>query len=199
MSFYVVISTIDSYSNILEQVKLTKSPFQIIVVYANSQTNSFERISPQRINVNIKKNLYEYTAWLGVDLLIKNKIVEQDDWFLMTHDTTLFMKFAVEKIGSLLKVIHRTNIEYYALVAGAFHNICLCRSSGIKNIADYFHTVDTMTKDEARNLETKLGQFVDPSKTGEYAIGPMNAVDVILLPGKKTTMIESVDIMKFYL
>jgi hypothetical protein len=198
MSLYFVISTCTGYENILDNVlpSVPKNAF-LIIVTSNSNRDDYEIISEKLINVYLSKNLYEYTAWLGIDFLLKKSIVSPDSWFLFTHDTSLFTPESGNKIRYITTVLHRTPINFYSLLRGGFHNICLCRNPAIKKIANHLKTIESMTKDEARNLECKLPTLLESNEIGEYAIPSVNS-DEEIMPGKKTTIITSVGILKFY-
>jgi hypothetical protein len=199
MKFHIVISTIDQNKDHLDKVlKSIDTNLDVIVVYANQIITNHKRVDDHRIDVHIEKNLYEYTAWLGVDYLIKNGTVDTNDWFLMTHDTTLFTEDSSTLMGILLCALHNTPIEFYSLVQGGFHNISMCRKSGIALVAAHFHTVETMTKDEARKYETKLVDFLSPSVVGEHMYRPF-VIDQEFIPGKKTSFFKSVGLFKAYI
>lgn len=199
MKFHIVISTIDQNKEHLDKLlKTIDDKIDVIVVYSNSVKNGHDQASPNRTNVYMEKNLYEYTAWLGVDYLIKNGIADTDDWFLMTHDTTLFTEESPVLIGVLLATLHNTPIEFYSLVKGGFHNIALCRKTGIKLVAEHFHTVETMNKEGARGYETKLVDFLAPSVVGEYIYRPYT-MDNEFIPGKKTSFFKSIGLFKAYI
>ena len=199
MKFHIVISTIDQNKEHLAKVlKSIDDKIDVIVVYSDSIQNGHEQVSQNRTHVYMEKNLYEYTAWLGVDYLIKNGIVDMDDWFLMTHDTTLFTEESTALMSMLLATLHNTPVEFYSLVKGGFHNIALCRKSGIKLVASHFYTVNTMNKEEARWYETKLVDFLDPTVIGEYIYRPFT-IDEEFIPGKKTSFFKSIGLFKAYI
>ena len=195
-----VIVTCKNYEKALSNVLETIQHFgKIIIVNANSSEDSYKVINENVIHVNIVKNFYEYTGWLGIDLLVRNNIVDINEWFFMTHDTTMFTEKSQIKMIFILKVISHTPIEFYSLVGGRFHNICLCRKSGVQKIANHFHNIETMTKKQACDIETTLPTLLDSNIIGEYSFQPINYLGKEIMPGKKTTIFESIDMYKFYI
>jgi hypothetical protein len=195
MNFYIVISTCPGYESALVGILKSIPPdMNYIVVYSKSQEESYEIVG-NRINVFIPKNLYEYTAWLGVESLIKNCVVNPTDWFLFTHDTTVAGDNFKKKFLDILCILHKTPIDYYSLANGGFHNISLCRRSGLKNICNYLGKIETMTKEEARNLEGKLPTLMAHGEIGEYYLTP----EICIAEGPKSkSYLVAVDIYKYF-
>ena len=131
-----------------------------------------------------------------MDFLVRNNVVDSKDWFLMTHDTTKFSQDSDLRLSIIIKTLHKTPIDFYSLVSGRFHNIALCRNSGIHKIADHFHTIDTMTKQQAIDIETKLPDFLDSNVVGEYAVDPRG---LGIIEGRNVTFFESCSLIKFFI
>jgi hypothetical protein len=201
--FYIVISTFgETYKPILNSLLETiPKGLKIIIVHAKSEDNSY-KINDDIIDVNITKNLYEYSAWIGVDFLIKQNVINPEDWYLFTHDTTLFTSQTKQMTETILNTIHRTPINFYSLIGGGFHNICLCRRDAITKIADLFSKYENLTKDQANFYESKLPDMVDVNTVGEYICGTTHFIDGIeglpVLPGRKTVLLSSINLYKFY-
>ena len=201
--FCIVISTFgETYKPILNSLLQTiPQGLKIIIVHAKSEDNSY-KINENIIDVNVINNLYEYTAWVGVELLIKQNVISRDDWYLFTHDTTLFTPQTKDKIESILSTIHRTPIDFYSLSKEGFHNICLCRKNAITTIADFFSKHENFTKDQANFYESKLPDLLDVNTVGEYIIGTTHfkeeGYDISVLPGRKPILLSSINLLKFY-
>ena len=198
MEFYIVISTCVGYEDTLdEMIKTVPEGYKHIVVYSNAKEESHEVLG-DRLNVYVPKNLYEYTAWLGVEYLILNCIVGVDSWFLFTHDTTRFTPESQSKFPTIVYVLHKTPINFYSLASGGFHNICLCRKGALRKIWSHLKGKTVMTKDEARNLEGKLPDLLDRNEVGEFSFFPVMLPNEHHIENRNTTYIHSIGVYKYY-
>lgn len=196
---YVVISTIKMY-NIAYEKLLNSIPkgVKIITVYQNEEKQFYEKCG-QGYNVYLKKNIYEYGAWSGLLMLLNNNEISVDDWYLMIHDTCMFTPTSFDKIMYLQFILEHTPIELYFLLGGRFHNICMIRKNGITKVADYFDSIETLSKTRAIELEGNIG-FEDII-TGEYLIRPCHYPETDVYNEGRIRIpcfISSIDMFKFY-
>ena len=68
---YVVIPTHRSYKDFYEKLKKTIPVFvQTITVYQQEENEGYKKLPDGSYEVTIKQNLYEYGAWIGLQILI---------------------------------------------------------------------------------------------------------------------------------
>lgn len=159
----------------------------IIIVSQNEDSDS---ISGH--NVNLKRNIYEYGAFVGVNMLVDSGIVSRDDWFFMIHDTCEFTENTLTNLEFIFRVIHNTDIDLYYLLNENFHNICLCRRDGI---IKKFQNVMNMTKQEAIEYEGKIHHGTD-IKVSSYLRRSIIITDKCI-DGRHKIIIESVSLIKW--
>ncbi len=143
----------ESYEKLLHTIP---NECKIITIYQDEDSDSYEKLDNGNYNVQLKRNIYEYGAWIGLQMLIDSNEISRDDWYLMIHDTCLFTQNTVPKCSFIMHVLSQTDIDMYFLLRGKFHNICIVRRDGISNIAKSFMEKEQMTKKEALELECKL-------------------------------------------
>jgi hypothetical protein len=191
---HIVICTLRRYKVFYDKlIKSIPNIYKIITVYQEEETDCYEKLPDENYEVRLKRNIYEYGAWTGLQMLIDAGEVSRDDWYLMIHDTCLFTRETPEKLHNVCTVLYTTNVDVYYLVLGRFHNICLVRRQGIEKIAKIFEDIHTMTKKEALDLECSL--LPDGVSVAEFPSGTEHMEPHL---GRTTAFLPSINIYKFF-
>jgi hypothetical protein len=143
--------------------------------------------------VKLKRNIYEYGGFVGVNMLVECGTVSRDDWFFMIHDTCEFTPSTLTNLEFIYKTIHNTNINLYYLLNGRFHNLCLCRRDGI---VKKFQNVTSMTKQEALEHEGKIHEH-EGCEFSSYFQRSIILSDECRDDGRHKVMVESVHLIKW--
>ena len=114
MHFYISITTVKKYKQALD-VLLCSLPTEwrnkYILVYLDEELNSINITDKGIIEVCIKNNIHDYGNWVGVHLLLENKILPHDSWFLFIHDTCKFNSNALQSTYNLLNIYKDTDYD----------------------------------------------------------------------------------------
>jgi len=145
--FYIVITTMRTYKVALE-ILLSSLPVstKYILVYSNEQKNDFKVNTEGNIEVSIINNIYEYGAYLGVNLLLENKIISNKSIFLFIHDTCNFGSKASSKIPPLVSDFRNEPQEIFWLSHKGQCNICLIKSKAVLEGAKIYKDYLVMDK-----------------------------------------------------
>lgn len=198
---WVVIPTLKGYEPALKLLKQSMGGphTTIITVYQNEDADGYTK-TDEGFVVTLRRNIYEYGAWIGVQLLVDAGQLTGDEWFLMMHDTCRFTEETIPKLINLEFILEKTPVELYFLVGCRFHSICLARRNGISILANYFKDTHSMTKEEACKLECNLP--VEGIVTGEHLLRPCNVPEKVDVYGdgklRNISVLESIKLVKFY-
>ena len=123
---YVVITTIKKYKEAFDTlVNSLPKEFKYIAVYQNEEKESYIVQDDGNIQVFISQNLYDYGAFIGVNMLIEKEIVPKDDWFLLLHDTCIAGPKFKESIEYILSWV---DCDILWLCSTGQCNLCLIRN-----------------------------------------------------------------------
>ena len=197
---WIVIPTLKKYETAYRKLWNSIPPElypQTITVFQDESYNKWEKTS-SGYKVYIKKNIYEYGGWVGTCMLIDEREIPETDFFLMIHDTCEFGPNTVYRMMSLEKELKNTQIEFFSLLHGRFHNLCIVTKRGLTLIGKKFESIESMTKPEALSYETTLGKDV-PS--AEYMFGPMHQGPSKVYSDleRMVVYVHSLDMFKFYI
>mgnify|MGYP006274625125 CR=1 FL=1 len=196
---WIVIPTCKAYSEMYECLMrtITKKD-KIITVMQLEDEESIERTN-QGYTIKLKRNLYEYAGWVGVQMLADAGEVSLEDFFLMIHDTCMFGNQTFDAMDHLENLFTTEPADLLFLLKGRFHNICLARRNGITEVASAFSKYTYMTKEEALSHESRL---LPPSVcTVENEKPPLHVTKTVpYSDGKERTMvyIGVLDMIKFF-
>jgi hypothetical protein len=197
---WIVIPTLNkyevAYKNLWNSIPDELYP-KTITIFQDSPNDSWEKTS-NGYKVYIRNNIYEYGAWVGANTLVQAREISEDDYFLMIHDTCEFGKNTMYRIIQLENELKNTNIEYFSLLKGGFHNLCVVCKRGLTSIAENFKEVISMTKSEAVSFETTLRENI-PST--EYMVVPIHngPKKVYSDLERMVVYVHSLDMLKFYI
>lgn len=193
----IVICTLRRYKKFYDKlIGSIPKIYKIITVYQDEEDDdSYEKLPNGNYEVSLKRNIYEYGAWIGLQMLVDSGEVSRDEWYLMIHDTCLFTQTTPAKLYNVCTILYLTTIDIYYLVYGRFHNICLVRRDGITKIAEKFRDVHAMTKREALDLECSL--LPDGVSVAEFPKGSEHMMKEVNM-GRMPAFLPSIDIYKFF-
>lgn len=197
---WIVIPTLKkyevAYKNLWKSIPAELYP-KTITIFQDSTNDSWEKTS-DGYKVYIRNNIYEYGAWVGAHILVQAHEISEDEYFLMIHDTCEFGKNTMYRITQLENELKNTNIEYFSLLNGGFHNLCVVCKRGLTFIAKKFEDVISMSKPEALSFETKLKENI-PS--AEYMFGPIHHGPKRVYSNleRMVVYVHSLDMFKFYI
>ena len=164
-TIYVVIPTLKSYDVALNYI-LQSVPIEwksrLILVFQKEDADGYTVCEDGHIEVRLKRNIYEYGAWVGTNMLLEKNVIPKDAWYLFVHDTCKFgshTKFLTDHIAARYQFTHADCIW---LCRQGFRNICLLRRSAITEGAKLYQHIHTMTKQEAIEGELKHTSRLSP-------------------------------------
>ncbi len=196
---WIVIPTCKQYSEMYDRLMMTITKKEnIITILQMEDEESFEKTN-QGYTVKLKRNLYEYGAWIGVKLLVDAGEISLDDFYLMMHDTCMFGSKTFEAINFIENRFLSKNIDLIFPLSGRFHNICIARRKGITHISSMFAEITHMTKEDALLYETKL--LPDGVEAVECDQVPSHFTETIPYSDskmRKLVHIAALDMIKFY-
>ncbi len=148
-NFYVCITTIKKYESALKMV-LESLPNEwrnkYILVFQKEANEEYKVFDDGHIEVKLKQNLHDYGNWVGIRLLIKNKIVPRNSWFLFVHDTCKFGLNTYECTEKIIKEYDEKKPDVIWLCNTGQCNICLIRAKAIKIGSHLYKPIKEMTK-----------------------------------------------------
>ena len=147
--FYIVITTMRSYIEALK-VLLQSIPEiyknRCIYIYSKEPTNDYKLNEDGNIEVSIRNNIYEYGAFLGINMLLEKKVIPETSIFLFIHDTCKFGPQAGPKIEAAYESFKNVSEEIYWLSLLGRSNICLIKPRAIQEGAKRFKNHFLMDK-----------------------------------------------------
>jgi len=149
MNFFVCVTTIKKYEVALEML-ITSLPnewkHQYILVYQNENENSFKIFEDGHIEVFITNNLSDYGNYVGINMLLENKIVPDNSWFLFIHDTCKFNVNSAELTYKIIEEHNNSDIDILWLCDNGQCNICLIRKNAIIYGNKIYKDINYMSK-----------------------------------------------------
>jgi hypothetical protein len=149
MNFFVCVTTIKKYEVALEML-ITSLPnewkHQYILVYQNENENSFKIFEDGHIEVYITNNLSDYGNYVGINMLLENKIVPDNSWFLFIHDTCKFNVNSAELTYKIIEEHNNSDIDILWLCDNGQCNICLIRKNAIIYGNKIYKDINYMSK-----------------------------------------------------
>jgi hypothetical protein len=206
-SLYIVIPTIRSYKVALDLL-LESLPEQwktkVILIYQKEKEESFTVFPDGHIEVYLDRNIYEYGSWIGVNLLLENKIIPFDSWYLFLHDTCKCGPKTYEKCNEVLDLFTESEIDIVWLTLKGESNICLLRRKAITEGAKMYKNEYIMKKMDAIKYEhchfSKLSpKMINVPQLFLETDKILKGVKPIYGVNKRTVFyIESIDLEKYY-
>ena len=206
-SLYIVIPTVRSYKVALDLL-LKSLPQQwktkVILIYQKEKEESFTVFPDLYIEVYLDRNIYEYGSWIGVNLLLENKIIPDDSWFLFLHDTCKCGPKTYEKCKELLDSFTESEIDIIWLTLKGESNIGLLRRKAITEGAKMYANEYTMTKMDAIQYEQHLNSKLSPKMLNVPQLfldtdKILTGIKPIYGVHKRTVFyIETIDLEKYY-
>jgi hypothetical protein len=129
----------------------------IITVYGNEETACIEDsdVSEHNMVVRVKHNIYEYNVFIAVNKLIEAGKVNEDDSFLLLHDTSRVGPQFNKKLDEILMNYHRRiKADITWASPNGQCNICVFTPKAAKMIADKWK--DMLTLDKTRGIKIEL-------------------------------------------
>ena len=161
--FYIVITTIRSYQVALTELLQSLPPqLKYIVIYSKEPTNDY-KIQETTIEVSIRNNIYEYGAYLGINMLLEKNAIPETSVFLFIHDTCKFGQTATEKLPPLIEEFVKGEEEIFWLEKRGLCNICLIKPKAIKEGVKRYRNFFVMDKMTAITAEWG-GNGISPKK-----------------------------------
>ena len=206
-SLYIVIPTIKSYKVALDLLLLSlpeQWKTKVIIVYQKEKEESFTVFSDNHIEVYLDRNIYEYGSWIGVNLLLENKIIPDDSWFLFLHDTCKCGPKTYEKCQDLLDSFTDSEFDIIWLTLKGESNIGLFRRGAITEGAKIYANEYTMTKMDAIDYEQRHFSKLSPKKINVPQLfldtdKILTGIKPIYGVHKRTVFyIETIDLEKYY-
>ena len=146
-AFYIVITTMRSYSVALTMLlKSIPASIKYIIVYSKEESNEIKIKEDGNIEVSIKNNIYEYGAYIGVNMLLEKILIPKKTVFLFIHDTCKFGPEAPIKIPPLIKDFRNVPQDIFWLSRGGLSNICLIKPEAVKEGAKIYKNYQVMDK-----------------------------------------------------
>lgn len=208
MNLYIAITTIKKYKIALD-ILLESLPKEwknkYILVYENENSNDYKVFDDGHIEVTIQNNIYDYGNWVGINMLITNKVIYSDSWFLFIHDTCRFLSDScVKKTNDIILEYHKTNVDIIWLSHNGQCNICLIRRDGIKE-GERYKNIMNMTKEDTIIYEWTTHHILSPKSFNVI----QNFLDIpTVLLGKRyvynneiqrdVLLYNSIDMEKYY-
>lgn len=206
-SLYIVIPTLRSYKVALDLL-LKSLPQQwktkVILIYQKEKEESFSVFPDLYIEVYLDRNIYEYGSWIGVNLLLENKIIPDDSWFLFLHDTCKCGPKTYVKCKELLDSFTKSEFDIIWLTLKGESNIGLLRRKAITEGAKMYANEYTMTKMDAIKYEQRLNSRLSPKMLNVPQLfldtdKILTGIKPIYGVHKRTVFyIETIDLEKYY-
>ncbi len=196
---WIVIPTCKQYSEMYDRLMTTITKKENIITVLQMETEETIERTNQGYTIKLKRNLHEYGAWIGVQMLVDAGEVSLEDFYLMIHDTCLFGSNTYECMESLKTNMKENDLDVVYLLSGRFHNMCIARRTGISVISNMFSGITSMSKDEAISYETKL--LHEDIKSAEYPSSSTHVTTTIPYSNHKhrrLVYVPSLDMIKFY-
>ena len=151
-SLYIVITTVKGQEIALDCiVESLPSEWKrsYIVVSQKEDCEDCKVCEDGHIEVRLNRNIYEYGAWIGVQMLIEKNVIPPKAWCLFVHDTCCFGANSQSLTERLASKFDPTPIDCIWLCKHGLRNICLIRRHAIREGAKRYERILTMTNDEA--------------------------------------------------
>lgn len=149
---YICITTIRKYKNALDNL-LSSFPSgftKYIVVYQNEENGDYyEQKEDGHYEVYLKRNIYEYGVWEGLYMLKNEGILNENDKFLILHDTCKLGNNTVD----LANKVDMSNIDLFWASNVGQCNLCIAKGTSIDNIRELYKDVHTLNKIDAIAME----------------------------------------------
>jgi hypothetical protein len=206
-SLYIVIPTLKSYKVALDLLLSSlpeKWKTKIIIVYQKEQNESFTIFSESHIEVYLDRNIYEYGSWIGVNLLLENKILPEESWFLFLHDTCKCGPKTFEKCNELLDLFTITEFDLIWLNSEGSSNLCLARRKAITEGAKMYANEYTMQKIDAIHYEHYWNLKLSPKMiNAKHIFLDTNSPIICIKPVyglhlRRVLYIGSIDLEKYF-
>jgi hypothetical protein len=156
MDFYIVIPTIRNKYQIALNTLLQSIPDNFknyIIIYQEEESVEINTFQDGHIEISIPNNIFEYGNWVGTGILLENKILPPDTWFLFIHDTCRMTDNTLKLTQSIIDNKGMNNELNIIWLAGGFFNICLIRKNGITAGYNLYKNHLTMDKEIAISAE----------------------------------------------
>lgn len=158
VSYKIVIPTIRKYSTALEilQASLRACNIprdQLILVYANEDRQGLRRDPDGRWHVYLKRNIYEYTAFFGVQELYKQGLLLRDVPCLLLHDTTYAGPNFRTKLDHMMEVHRDYGANLLWMSEQGTFNICIFNDRVVEQVCARLGPYMTMDKMKAIDME----------------------------------------------
>ena len=206
-SLYIVIPTLKSYKIALDLLLLSlpeQWKTRVIIIYQKEKEESFTMFPDGRIEVYLDRNIYEYGSWIGVNLLLKNKIIPYDSWFLFLHDTSKCGPKTYEKCKELLDLFTDSEFDIIWLTLKGESNIGLFRRGALTEGTKMYANEYTITKMDAIDYEQRHYSKLSPKKINVPQLfldtdKILTGIKPIYGVHKRTVFyIETIDLEKYY-
>jgi len=166
MNFHICITTIKKYKIALDML-IESMPNEwknkYILVYQDEDKNDFSVHEDGHIEVYITNNLSDYGNFVGINMLLEAKVVQQDSWFLFIHDTCKFIgNDCVNLTLDLMKKYTDSEIDILWLSKSGQCNICLIRKNAIEMGSRLYKEIKFMTKMETICYEWNHHHYLSP-------------------------------------
>lgn len=156
IDFFVVIPSIKGYDVALDCiVRSIPKGWSYVIVFQKEEEDGYKVYEDGHIEVRLKRNIYEYGAWVGTQLLMDHGILPINSWCLFVHDTCKFGPHTRFMTEQLLYKYNDSKIDCIWLCKNGYRNICLVRRNAIHEGAKLYDAIHTMTKKEAIQGEIK--------------------------------------------
>ncbi len=133
-----------------------------ILVYQNEDVESYNVFKDGHIEVKLRQNLSDYGNWVGIHILLINKIVPQNSWFLFIHDTCKFINNSAPLTRSIIDKYNKTDKDVIWLCNNGQCNICLIRKNAIKMGYLAYNSIQSMTKMQTIEYEWRHNNPLSP-------------------------------------
>jgi hypothetical protein len=206
-SLYIVVPTLRSYKvalDLLLQSLPEEWKTKVILVYQKEKEESFTVFDDGHIEVYLDRNIYEYGSWIGVNLLLENKLIPYDSWYLFLHDTCKCGPKTYEKCNEVIDLFTESEIDIVWLTLKGESNIALLRRKAITEGAKMYKNEYIMKKMDAIQYEhfhfSKLSpKMIDVPQLFLDTDKILKGVKPIYGVNKRTVFyIESIDLEKYY-
>ena len=201
---YLVITTIRRYHEALWKLLQTvPREWKYILVYQDEPSNRYIIRGDGNIEVYISQNLYDYGSFVGVNMLMNDKVIPDDSWFLFIHDTCKFGPRSKETIENLIEHAFLQDIIW--LCCSGQGNICI-----IRNMIPHGNSVyNGMKMSKQYAIEIEYGEGKDSIKSfpcrqiflnhQNTFVHPTFPYDDLELYGQRTTVkFDTFDLEKYY-
>ena len=204
---YVVITTIRRYHEALWKLLQTvPREWKYILVYQDEPDGNNDRYiirGDGNIEVYISQNLYDYGSFVGVNMLLNDKIVPDDSWFLFLHDTCKLGPRSKQTIEDLIESAFDYDLIW--LCCSGQCNICIIRNmiphgnsvyNGMKMSKQYAIEIEHVEgKDSIKSFPCRQ-IFLNHQNTFVHPTFPYDDVE---LYGQRTTVkFDTFDLEKYY-